>query len=106
LRRTAVDAFVDQAAVTLEQLQLLEQQGRHQLDDLLLPVTTALKQFPELTLNASSSFEISQGKRIQLGASGPAGLCRLMTDEGRFIGLGEVAPDGELTAKRLMNTAR
>jgi len=106
LRRTTVDAFVEQDVVTLERLQLLEQQGRHQLDDLLLPVTTALTQFPELTLNASSSLDISQGKRIQLGAYGPAGLCRLMTDEGRFIGLGEVAPDGELAAKRLMNTAR
>jgi hypothetical protein len=29
-----------------------------------------------------------------------------MTDEGRFIGLGKVDPDGELAAKRLMNTAR
>ena len=106
LRRTTVEAFIEQDAVTLERLQLLEQQGRHQLDDLLLPVTTALKQFPELTLNASSSLEICQGKRIQLGASGPAGLCRLMTDEGRFIGLGELGPDGELAAKRLMNTAR
>jgi len=106
LRRTTVDTFVEQDAVTLERLQLLEQQGGHQLDDLLLPVTMALTQFPELTLNASSSLEISQGKRIQLGASGPAGLCRLMTDEGRFLGLGEVAPDGELAAKRLMNTAR
>jgi tRNA pseudouridine55 synthase len=106
LRRTTVDAFIEQDAVTLERLQLLEQQGRHQLDDLLLPVTTALKQFPELTLNASSSLEICQGKRIQLGESGPAGLCRLMTDEGRFIGLGELGPDGELAAKRLMNTAR
>lgn len=106
LRRTTVDAFVEQGSVTLERLQLLEQQGSHQLDDLLLPVTTALTQFPELTLNASSSLEICQGKRIQMGLSGSAGLCRLMTDEGRFIGLGEVGPDGELAAKRLMNTAR
>jgi tRNA pseudouridine55 synthase len=106
LRRSMVDSFVEQDAVTLERLQLLEQQDRHQLDDLLLPVTRALTRFPELTLNTSSSLEISQGKRIQLGEFGLTGLCRLMTDEGRFIGLGEVGPDGELAAKRLMNTAR
>jgi tRNA pseudouridine55 synthase len=106
LRRTTVDSFVEQDAVTLERLQLLEQQDRHQLDDLLLPVTRALTRFPELTLNTSSSLEISQGKRIQLCEFGLTGLCRLMTDEGRFIGLGEVGPDGELAAKRLMNTAR
>jgi len=85
---------------------LLEQQDRHQLDDLLLPVTTALLQFPELILNPSSSLEICQGKRIQLGATGAVGLCRLTTESGRFIGLGEVDQDGELAAKRLMNTAR
>jgi len=35
-----------------------------------------------------------------------AGLRRLVTTEGHFMGLGEVAQDGELAAKRLMNTAR
>ena len=106
LRRSAVDSFTEQDTVTIERLQSLEQQGRDQLDDLLLPVAAALTQFPELTLDASSSLKISQGKRIQTGASELAGLCRLVTDKGRFMGLGEVAPDGELAAKRLMNTAR
>lgn len=106
LRRCAVDSFVEQDAVTIERLQLLELQDRDQLDDLLLPVTRALTQFPELTLDASTSLKISQGKRVQLGPSKLAGPCRLVTDEGRFMGLGEIAPDGELTAKRLMNTAR
>jgi len=106
LRRTAVDSFVEQDVITIEQLQLLEQKNRDQLDDLLLPVTRAVMQFPELTLDASTSIRISQGKRVQLGSFEAAGLCRLVTDEGRFIGLGEVDPDGELTAKRLMNTAR
>jgi tRNA pseudouridine55 synthase len=106
LRRSAVDSFVEQDAVTIEQLQLLEQQDGDQLDDLLLPISRALMQFPELSLDASTSLKISQGKRVQLGASETAGPCRLVTDDGRFMGLGEVAPDGELAAKRLMNTAR
>jgi tRNA pseudouridine55 synthase len=106
LRRSSVDVFVEEDAVTIERLQLLEQQGRDQLDDLLLPVTRALMQFPELKLDAASSLEISQGKRVQLDVSEAVGLCRLVTDEGRFMGLGKVDPDGELTAKRLMNTAR
>jgi tRNA pseudouridine55 synthase len=106
LRRSSVDAFVEEDAVTIERLQLLQQQNKDQLDDLLLPVTRALMQFPELTLDASTSLRISQGKRVQLDASEAAGLCRLVTDEGRFMGLGKVDPDGELTAKRLMNTAR
>jgi tRNA pseudouridine55 synthase len=106
LHRSAVDSFVEQDAITMDQLQLLEQKGMDQLDDLLLPVTRAVVQFPELILDASSSLMISQGKRVQLGASEAAGLRRLVTDEGRFMGLGKVASDGELAAKRLMNTAR
>ena len=106
LRRSSVDAFVEEDAVTIERLQLLQQQNRDQLDDLLLPVTRALMQFPELTLDASTSLKISQGKRVQLDAPEAAGLCRLVTDEGRFMGLGKVDADGELTVKRLMNTAR
>jgi tRNA pseudouridine55 synthase len=106
LRRTAVDSFVEQDGVTIEQLQVLEQQGRDQLDALLMPVTRAVMQFPELTLDVSSCLRISQGKRVQLDAFEATGLCRLVTAEGRFIGLGKVAPDGELAAKRLMNTAR
>ena len=106
LRRSAVDSFVEQDGVTIEQLQVLEPQGRDHLDALLLPVTRAVVQFPELILDASSSLMISQGKRVQLGVSEVAGLHRLVTTEGRFMGLGEVAQDGELAAKRLMNTAR
>jgi tRNA pseudouridine55 synthase len=106
LHRSAVDSFVEQDAITMDQLQLLEQKGMDQLDDLLLPVTRAVVQFPELILDASTSLMISQGKRVQLGASEAAGLRRLVTDEGRFMGLGKVASDGELAAKRLMNTAR
>jgi tRNA pseudouridine55 synthase len=106
LRRTAVDSFVEQDGISIEQLQALEPQGRDQLDALLLPVTRAVIQFPELILDASSSLMISQGKRVQLGVPELAGLRRLVTAEGRFMGLGEIAQDGELTAKRLMNTAR
>lgn len=106
LRRSAVDSFLEQDGISIEQLQEQEQQDRDQLDALLLPVTRAVTQFPELVLDASSCLMISQGKRIQLGMSELAGLRQLVTTEGRFMGLGEVAQDGELAAKRLMNTAR
>ena len=106
LRRSAVDSFTEQDAMTIEQLNLIEQEGQDRLDAYLLPVAQALMQFPELILDASSSLKISQGKRIQLTDAETAGLYRLVTDEDRFMGLGEVVPEGELVAKRLMNTER
>ena len=76
------------------------------IDELLLPVTTALAQFPELILDAATCVDIGHGKRIQPSRDQAPGLYRLMSVDGRFIGLGEVDPAGELKAKRLMNTAR
>ena len=106
LRRTAVGDFTESAAVTLEALEELQHQGVDRIDALLLPVTSVLAQFPEIELDTVSRVDICHGKQVQLGHARVSGLCRLVSDEGRFIGLGEVSPGGELRAKRLMNTAR
>jgi len=106
LRRSAVDALHQRDAVTIERLQQLAEPGSAQLDDLLLPVTAALGQFPELQLDADSSLDICQGKRVKLEQSRDCGLYRLISAAGVFIGLGEVGPGAELAPKRLMNTAR
>lgn len=106
LRRSAVDSLLEQDSITLERLQQLASQDLQSLDQLLLPVTAALTRFAELQLNAGECLEISHGKRIKLDEFPGAGLYRLVSGDGAFIGLGEVGPDAELTAKRLMNTAR
>lgn len=106
LHRVAVDPFDQQEAVSIEHLRSLSEQGNASLDELLLPVSAALSQFPELELAQGASMDICQGKSLQLPQKTSAGLYRLIADDGRFIGLGEVMTDGSLTAKRLMNTAR
>jgi tRNA pseudouridine55 synthase len=106
LRRTAVEDFREQDAVTIEHLQDLERQGTDRIDALLLPVATALTRFPELELDRACCVDICHGKRVYAGGERSPGLYRLVSDEGRFIGLGEVAAAGEIKAKRLMNTAR
>lgn len=106
LRRTAVDNFNLEDAVSIESLQALAPAGMERIDRLLQPVATALSQFPELELDAAGSLEICQGKRVQTAASVVTGLHRLRSADGRFLGLGEVFAGGELAPKRLMNTAR
>ena len=106
LRRTAVDNITESAAVTLEDLKELQRQGLDRIDALLLPIGSLLAQFPELELDPASRIDICHGKRIRLDPARVSGLCRLVSEEGCFIGLGEVGPEGELRAKRLMNTAR
>jgi tRNA pseudouridine55 synthase len=106
LHRTRVGGFDQSDALTMERLQDLQQQDGNRLEQLLLPVGAALADFPEVVLSASDSLDICCGKRLAPGVCEVSGLCRLSTEEGVFIGLGEVAADGELKAKRLMNTAR
>lgn len=106
LRRLTVDSFDEQQAVSIETLQNLALQDEDQLDGLLLPLASALRQFPELQLDASASLDITHGKRIPVPGCGITGLCRLISDQGLFLGLGEVSSDAELAAKRLINTAR
>ena len=106
LHRSAVAPFSDREAVSLDHLGSLAEQSIASIDDLLLPVSTALSQFLELSLSQNDDRDICQGKSLQLQSETAAGLYRLVSVDGRFIGLGEVLSDGSLTAKRLMNTAR
>ncbi len=106
LRRLAVEPFVETDAVGLEQLQELARAGTEALDACLLPVSDALASFPELFLDSADSAAISHGKRLLRDADGTTGLVRLIAEDGRFLGLGELLPEGVLQAKRLMNTAR
>jgi tRNA pseudouridine55 synthase len=107
LRRTRVDVFDEADAITIEQLQELRQQGGlGAIDAMLLPVATALSRFPEIVLNSSDSIDMCHGRPVTPGSSAIPGPCRMSSAEGDFIGLGEVGENGELVAKRLMNTAR
>jgi tRNA pseudouridine55 synthase len=106
LHRSRVGAFDEREAVSMAQLQSLAAAGREGLDVLLLPVSAALEQYPQLELDAARSVDISHGRTVELDAPASPGLCRLCSSDGCFLGLGVVAENGQLKAKRLMNTAR
>lgn len=106
LQRIAVDRLQLQEACSMESLEQLASSDKDGLDQLLLPVTVALAGFSELRLDASAHADICHGKRVKLDHFPGAGLYRLVSGEGLFIGLGEVGQDAELSPKRLMNTAR
>jgi len=103
LRRTEARPFSQADAVTLDDLRQATESG--ELETLLLPVWSALEQFPGLPLDSFESREIRQGKVLSLADRRDAGLYRLTGAGDAFIGLGEVTADGRLRAKRLMNTA-
>jgi tRNA pseudouridine55 synthase len=106
LRRTEVDDLRVEDAVSIDALEALADDDRQRLDALLLPASAALASYPGLDLQPDDALHIQQGKRIPAPSGSSPGLYRLAAGDGRFIGLGEIGPDGQLGAKRLMNTAR
>jgi tRNA pseudouridine55 synthase len=76
------------------------------LDRCLLPVNSVLADLPELIVGSSAADYLKQGQAVQVNCAPLSGLLSLITENGQFIGIGEVASDGKILPKRLMNTAR
>lgn len=68
----------------------------------LLPVETAVKLFPAVTLSTAAAFYLKMGQpvRAPFGLQGP--LVRLLSEDARFLGVGEVMPDGRVKPHRLI----
>ena len=76
------------------------------LDRCLLPVNSVLTDLPELIVGSSAANYLKQGQAVQINHAPLSGLLSLVTENGQFIGVGQVGSDGKISPKRLMNTAR
>lgn len=109
LHRTQVGAYQDM--VNFETLTYRAQQGLAALDDLLLPMHTALKKYPTLTLSTTQASYLRQGQTIQMTHSLTSGLVKLFNAETdtthemstHFLGIGQILEDGRIAPKRLFN---
>ncbi|MFT5219046.1 MAG: tRNA pseudouridine55 synthase [Planctomycetota bacterium] len=106
LERTGVAPFWKEPVYTITQLQELIDTDLNRIDALLLPVSAALRDFPELILDESDCLHLMQGRPVRFDAQGKPGVHRISSSDGRFLGLAETSLDGILTGKRLMNTNR
>lgn len=100
LRRTATGGLGLQGAVTLEALEALPLVER---DRLLLPPDLLLASLPAAEVPVGELARFLNGQAVQLAASG-FGAHRVYAS-GRFLGLAELAADGWLQPKRLVNSA-
>ena len=98
LRRTRVGDLDLGAAVTLAQLEALDEAGRA---GCLQPVDTLLRSLPAATLEGEAAERFRHGNPVDLPA-GLSGKIRVYVD-GRLIGVGEPAPGGRLWPKRLVH---
>ncbi len=106
LRRLAVGPFQDAGSmVTLEQLETMLEQDREQLNDLLMPIDSALMHWPDVRLNADLSYYLLQGQAVQVPQAPTQGWVRLYNaDRDTFLGVGQISDDGKVAPKRLFHT--
>ncbi|MCW8962782.1 MAG: tRNA pseudouridine(55) synthase TruB [Gammaproteobacteria bacterium] len=103
LRRTSVGPFEKPEMITLEQLQHIKETDVKSLDKLLLPAETALQQYPDIHLDADSTFYMRQGQAIQVPKAPTSGWVRLYDGDDRFMGMGAIQDDGKVAPKRLFS---
>jgi len=105
LRRTAVGPYNDEHLVTLEQLQALKDEDKRATDDLLLPIESALTQWPDVRLSADAAFYLRQGQAVLVPRAPTSGWVRVYEGEHTFLGMGEILDDGRVAPRRMMKGA-
>ena len=104
LRRTGAGPFTDTDLVTLEALDAaVAEHGPAALDARLLPLDTALGDWPAVELGPDLSAFIRQGQAVQVPRAPTSGLVRLYGRGTGFLGMGQIASDGRVAPKRLMS---
>lgn len=105
LRRTSVASYQGHAMLTFNQLEhIVATEGGDGLKKCLLPIDTALQDFPVVALCRATSFYIRMGQPVCISRSLTAPFVRLMSDTNHFLGLGEVMPDGRIKPHRLLSS--
>ena len=103
LRRTGVGPYGSDGLIDMETLETTVSEGGQQaLDELLIPMATALGNWPDIKLSPDSTFYMKQGQPVLVPNAPTAGRVRLFDSNGGFIGVGEILDDGRVAPKRLM----
>ena len=106
LHRSAVGHYPADKMVSIGQLESLLAKAKDEetvpstyLDELLLPMDTALVDLPVVEITKEQGVSFSHGQAVVLGKELPDGAIKVLAD-GAFIGTGEKHPDGHLKSKR------
>jgi tRNA pseudouridine55 synthase len=105
LRRTGVGPYGEDQLVTLDRLRDLKESDMPAMDDLLLPIESALTQWPDINLSSDAAFYLQQGQPVLVPHAPTSGWVRLYRGERDFLGMGEILDDGRVAPRRLMKSA-
>lgn len=102
LRRLAVEPYLVAQMATLTTIQEIAAKNDYKsLDQLLLPIESMLVGMPEITLTADMVFYMQQGQPLVIPNAPDSGWVKMNSKAGKFLGVGEVMPDGKITPRRM-----
>lgn len=102
LRRIGAGPFDQSQMVTLDQLEeRIENDGKEAADEWLLPLDTALTDWPSVELDSDTGFYLLNGQPVQAPGAPLEGSVRIYVDELGLVGLGEMLPDGRVAPRKL-----
>jgi tRNA pseudouridine55 synthase len=101
LRRVAAAGYMEQQALTIEQLIASAENGLPSLDELLLPSEDALPDWPSVVLPDYMVDAIRQGQAVKVEQAFERANVRLFDPQQQFIGLAEMTETGNVQPKRV-----
>lgn len=104
LRRLVVGPFEGSDMLTIEQIEQLAEGGPEALDTLLLPIDSAISDWPSVKLGKDAAWYLQQGQAVSVPVAPESGWVRLYGAQSRFIGIGEVTPAGQIAPKRIFKS--
>lgn len=104
LRRTALGPFTNEKMLTLDELYSIKDQP-DVLKDRILPIETALSDWPDVNLNDDTAYYLRMGQAVQVPKAPTQGWVRIYAGEHDFLGVGQITDDGRVAPKRLVNMA-
>jgi tRNA pseudouridine55 synthase len=105
LRRVTVTPYHNAVMYTLPALEEISNQvGYDGLCASLLPVESSVQVFPLIKLSTSAAFYLRMGQPVRTRLPLSSSLVRLVSEDARFLGIGEVMTDGRVRPYRLVST--
>jgi tRNA pseudouridine55 synthase len=104
LRRQQVNPYQDASMFTLPALESIKKNlGTQSLTECLLPLETSVQRYPVVQLSTAATFYLRMGQPVRAPFPIDSALVRLISEDGKFLGMGEVMDDGRVKAHRLLS---
>lgn len=104
LRRLAVLPFQNLSMITMTELEkFAAEKNFAALDKLIVPMEMMLTDLPKVNLTETMIFYIRQGQPVMVSGVEASGLVKLLSKNGRFLGVGEINQDGLIAPKKIFN---